>query len=139
MKTWDEYQKGMVADIIEKRKKEISYINKQVGDWEYDCKGYESMFTKWQQFLYIFIIVGLMIFLYLILINGEINKINKIAFRRRITMFFILIIIAIICAFIGFAFFRVKQCVEDKKNIDELRTKLEKNIDELRTKLENDK
>lgn len=125
MKSWNEFKREKTEEGKKIREQEKTYIDKQVIEWESACKGYESVVSKWQSFLYVFIIVGIIILLYLILKYSDIKKINKMAFQRRITGFSILIIILIIFFFIWFAISRVKKCIKDETKIDKLINELE--------------
>ena len=125
MKSWNEFKRDKIEEGKKIKEQEKTYIDNQVIEWEAGCKGYESVVTKWQLFLYVFIITGIVILLYLILKYSEIKKINNIAFQRRITGFLILIIIIIIASFIWFVISRIKNCIKDKTKIDKLINELE--------------
>ena len=132
----DEMNIGSADEWIPKRKNEekkkaeaiVAKMTKDENEWKKKCSeipGVYAISTQpefyeggSQRGLHILIvIIGFVIFLILILSSRQLYKINKNAFERKITSFFLLMIILFVIIFPIIVILKASECIKERKNL----------------------
>jgi len=106
-------------------------ITKDKNEWKKKCSEVPGVFfVSSQEAFYdgrsqrnlhtLIVIIGIVIFLILILSSRQLYKINKNGFEKKITSFFLLIIILFVIIFPIIVIWKASECIKERKAINKM-------------------